>query len=65
VSLNEMFEALSGRRIPGGCDDCDAYQTMTQRDGIYAIEVSHDETCPFSQKRAARRAARRRKGGGA
>ena len=22
------LEALAGRRIPGGCDDCDAYQTI-------------------------------------
>jgi len=32
-----MFAALSGQRIPGGCDDCDAYQAVTQQHGMHVI----------------------------
>lgn len=42
-------------RLPGGCDDCNAYQTVTLDDGIYRICIHHDDTCPFYRKRTARR----------
>ncbi len=43
-----VLDNLTGRRLPGGCDDCDAYQTVTQRgDGVHVLTVHHDETCPF------------------
>lgn len=43
-----VLEHLTGHRLPGGCDDCDAYQTVTQHgDGVYVLTVRHDETCPF------------------
>jgi len=45
-TLAELFEALSGQRIPGGCDDCNAYQTMTQQDRIHVLTIHHDDTCP-------------------
>jgi hypothetical protein len=42
------LDALTGRRLPGGCDDCDAYQTVTHETaGVYRMVVHHDETCPF------------------
>lgn len=34
-------------RVPGGCDDCDAYQTVTVDRGVACITVHHDETCPW------------------
>ena len=38
---------MVGRRLPGGCNDCNAYQTMTRvDDGLYVLTVHHDESCP-------------------
>jgi hypothetical protein len=46
-SLHSSLDAMTGRRLPGGCDDCDAYQVMSQcADGLYVLTVHHDETCP-------------------
>ncbi len=46
--LDELHRALSGNRLPGGCDDCDAYQTLTKAaDGFYVVTVHHDDTCPW------------------
>lgn len=42
------LDALAGRRIPGGCDDCDAYQEMTtDGGGVYVVTVRHDASCPW------------------
>jgi hypothetical protein len=47
--LNDSLAPIDGARIPGGCDDCDAYQTVTatygQR-GISQIKIHHDDSCP-------------------
>ena len=61
-----MFDALKGARIPGGCDDCDAYQVITDDPtcpGVTVIQIRHDETCPYYRARLnrAQRRARRRK----
>ncbi len=46
--LTDELDAKTGHRIPGGCDDCDAYQTFTkQADGFYLVTVHHDATCPW------------------
>jgi len=46
------LDALAGRRIPGGCDDCDAYQEMTTDGaGVYVLTVFHDDTCPWLNAR--------------
>lgn len=43
-----VLDAMTGRRLPGGCDDCNAYQTVTtQGGGLYVLTVHHDETCPW------------------
>lgn len=42
-----VLDAMVGHRLPGGCDDCDAYQTMSQVvPGVYILTVHHDPTCP-------------------
>jgi hypothetical protein len=39
--------ALSGRRLLGGCGDCDAEQELTDMgDGVFVLVVRHAETCP-------------------
>ena len=41
-------------RIPGGCDDCDAYQTFDRSLApIYRLVVHHDDTCPWLAQREA------------
>jgi hypothetical protein len=43
---------LDGRRIPGGCDDCEAYQTVcTSQAPTYRITVHHDDTCAWLNQR--------------
>jgi hypothetical protein len=59
VSIADLLEQMAGQRIPGGCDDCDAYQEMTKQDGIYVLTVHHDDTCPTWQQIRARRKAQR------
>ena len=47
-----VLDALLGGRIPGGCDDCDAYQELsTDGSGIYVLAIRHDDTCPWLQAR--------------
>jgi len=47
--LNDALTPIDGARVPGGCDDCDAYQvinaTWGQR-GLSRIEIHHDDWCP-------------------
>lgn len=42
-----VLDNMTGRRVPGGCPDCDAYQVITQEHpGVYVLTVHHDDTCP-------------------
>jgi len=51
------LDAMTGHRMPGGCDDCDGYQTMSQvAPGVYILTVHHDLTCPTYRAFATRRA---------
>jgi hypothetical protein len=44
-------------RIPGGCEDCDAYQTVEPTEpGVYKLTVHHDASCPHYRQIVARRA---------
>jgi hypothetical protein len=46
--LRELTRRLRGRRVLGGCDECNAYQTMDEDAfGIFHIRVHHDDWCPF------------------
>ena len=48
------LDAMTGRRLPGGCDDCTAYQVMSRcADGLYLLTVHHDPTCPSLAERTA------------
>lgn len=44
--LRACLRQLAGRRVPGGCGDCDAYQVMTEDSGVFVLTVHHDDTCP-------------------
>ncbi len=55
TNLDELFEGLVGQRIPGGCDDCNAYQTVTRHLCIHVINIHHDDTCPTWRQHHAKR----------
>ena len=45
--LTRLFASIANRRIDGGCDDCHAYQIVTERlPGVWQLVTSHDDTCP-------------------
>jgi len=53
--IAEDLAALIGQRIPGGCDDCDAYQVMRREGAVFVITVAHDNTCPWLRAREEQR----------
>jgi hypothetical protein len=45
--LVDLLGPLDGARIPGGCEDCDAYQTVEPvAEGVWSLTVHHDRACP-------------------
>lgn len=45
--VDDLLSPFVGHQIDGGCDTCDAYQTVEQIDsGSWIIHVSHDDRCP-------------------
>ena len=39
--------ATKGQHVRGGCDSCDAHQTLEEvDDGIWSLTVHHDDDCP-------------------
>ncbi len=47
MSFLDGLAALEGLRLPGGCDECDAYQTVDASHApFYRINIHHDESCP-------------------
>jgi hypothetical protein len=52
-----MLGPLEGARIPGGCDQCDAYQMVEPvAPGVWTINVYHDDWCSFLRAREAQTA---------
>jgi hypothetical protein len=48
IPATSALADLVGRRLPGGCDDCIAYQTINQLGVDYfELVVHHDVTCPW------------------
>lgn len=46
MSLDDLFGDLKDRRVPGGCDQCDAFQTFdVVSPGVHVIRVHHDDRC--------------------
>lgn len=47
------LDTLTDRQLPGGCDDCAAYQVVAQHSpGVYVLTVHHDGTCPYYRSRS-------------
>ena len=54
ADLDDLFSQIEDEPIPGGCDQCDAYQTVvTVAPGVHSLTVHHDDWCPFLRAREA------------
>lgn len=54
--LARMLGPLEGARIPGGCDHCDAYQTVVPLEaGVWSLNTHHDDWCPFLAEHESKR----------
>jgi hypothetical protein len=43
----DILGPLDGAEIPGGCDNCDAHQTVRPLEhGVWNVTVHHDPWCP-------------------
>lgn len=48
AGMLRMLGPLDGEKIPGGCEQCNAYQTAELLGpGVWNISVHHDEWCPM------------------
>jgi hypothetical protein len=53
TSSRKILKSIEGKSVPGGCECCDAFQYLSEvADGIWALEVAHDDDCPFVRSRA-------------
>ena len=51
ASLLRTLGPLEGERIEGGCDRCNAYQTVEPAErGVWIMLVHHDDWCPVYQR---------------
>ena len=49
--LVNILGPLDGARLPGGCDHCDAYQTVRAASPrVWLTTVFHDDDCPVLRK---------------
>jgi len=45
--IGQLLGQFIGRRLPGGCDSCDAYQEVIEHEpSIYILRIFHDDWCP-------------------
>lgn len=47
--LRDAARKQGGERIPGGCENCNAYQVLKEdpeSDGVFHCLVYHDDWCP-------------------
>ena len=52
------FSDLVGRETPGGCSECDAFQTVGEEsEGVWVLVVHHDDACRFFRARVGRSGA--------
>ena len=52
-ALDNFSALLDQVQIPGGCEECDAYQTVPEQDpnsNIMHVNVVHDDDCPLLQR---------------
>ncbi|HEY8376594.1 MAG TPA: hypothetical protein VIK91_08905 [Nannocystis sp.] len=57
LTVTELFTALDGMEVEGGCGDCRAVQRIERIRGfdrITKITVVHDDSCPALARKAGR-----------
>jgi hypothetical protein len=57
-TLRELAVALRGAEIPGGCDECNANQTLKKDPdfpSLFHLHIHHDDWWPFLARIEARR----------
>lgn len=57
TDIDDVFSQLAGQTIPGGCDFCNAEQTIRAEPGypgVWRMTVAHDDDCPWLAARRAR-----------
>jgi hypothetical protein len=48
TEVARVLGPLDGAQVPGGCECCDAYQTVhPQAHGVWVVAVHHDTWCPL------------------
>jgi hypothetical protein len=46
-AFDELFKKIEGESIPGGCDQCEAYQIVEELSpGVHSLNIHHDDNCP-------------------
>jgi hypothetical protein len=57
--LRQAYAEFDGKRILGGCDYCDAYQTLEPvLAGVWSVRIYHDSWCPFLRRYLSRQERR-------
>ena len=52
--LGDLFGQTEDQPISGGCEACNAFQTVEEIEaGVYSLIVHHDDWCPFLRAREA------------
>jgi hypothetical protein len=49
ADVGHLLAAVAGQPIPGGCESCDAVQTVRREpgtDNVWRMTIAHDDTCP-------------------
>jgi hypothetical protein len=49
-AIDAMFASVVGQQIYGGCEACEAYQTVRNDHGFWRLTVHHDEGCPTLER---------------
>jgi hypothetical protein len=59
TDIRQLFAALDGAVILGGCEYCNAEQVPSiDALGVMHITISHDDTCPWLQQQERRQVGR-------
>jgi hypothetical protein len=46
-ALDDLFGQIGDEPIPGGCERCAAFQTLSEESaGVFVLVVHHDDHCP-------------------
>lgn len=47
-ALGRLLSSVAGKRVPGGCDQCEAEQVLEEvGTGVWVMTVIHDDGCTF------------------